>query len=115
MYQNSPAELRMLMIDPKQVELGIYEGIPYLLAPIITKADQALRALKRAVHQMEERYELLKNSKVRNLKEYNMKFADAQLPRIVIVIDELADLMMSSNKKETETSITRIAQKARAV
>ncbi|HMT01400.1 MAG TPA: DNA translocase FtsK [Candidatus Absconditabacterales bacterium] len=114
-YQNSPSELKFLMVDPKQVELGLYDGIPYLLAPIITKPDVALRGLKWAVNEMERRYELLKNSRVRNLKEYNKKFPDEQLYRVVIVIDELADLMMSGNKKDTETCITRIAQKARAV
>lgn len=114
-YQNSPSELKFLMVDPKQVELGLYDWIPYLLAPIITKPDVALRWLKWAVNEMERRYELLKNSRVRNLKEYNKKFPDEQLYRVVIVIDELADLMMSGNKKDTETCITRIAQKARAV
>jgi S-DNA-T family DNA segregation ATPase FtsK/SpoIIIE len=83
----------------------------------VTKSEPAIKMLKRAVNHMEERYEILKKQKVKNLKEYNEKFPNDQMYRIVIVIDELADLMMSSssNKKETETAITRIAQKARAV
>lgn len=115
-YQNTPSELKLLMVDPKQVELSIYEGIPYLLAPIITDPGKAVKLLKRAVDFMEERYGLLKKMKVRNLTEYNEKVADNEkLYRLVIIIDELADLMMSGNKKDTELYITRIAQKARAV
>jgi len=115
-YQNTPSELKFIMVDPKQVELGIYEWIPYLLAPIITKPDKAVKVLKRAVNFMEERYSLLKEKKVRNLDEYNKKVSDKEkMYRLVIIIDELADLMMSGNKKDTESYITRIAQKARAV
>jgi DNA segregation ATPase FtsK/SpoIIIE, S-DNA-T family len=115
-YQNSPAELKFLMVDPKQVELGIYEGIPYLLAPIITEADKAVKVLKRAVDHMNERYLKLKNLKVRNISEYNDKVGEHEkMYRMVIIIDELADLMMSGSKKETELYITRIAQMARAV
>jgi DNA segregation ATPase FtsK/SpoIIIE-like protein len=116
MYQNTPSELKFLMVDPKQVELGIYEGIPYLLAPIITDPGKAVKLLKRAVDFMEERYTKLKKLKVRNLSEYNDKAKDDdKMYRLVIIIDELADLMMSGNKKDTELYITRIAQKARAV
>jgi DNA segregation ATPase FtsK/SpoIIIE-like protein len=116
MYQNTPSELKFLMVDPKQVELGIYEWIPYLLAPIITDPWKALKLLKRAVDFMEERYGKLKKEKVRNLAEYNEKVKDTEkMYRLVIIIDELADLMMSGNKKDTELYITRIAQKARAV
>jgi len=116
MYQNSPSELKFIMVDPKQVELGIYEWMPYLLAPIITKADKAVKVLKWAVAYMEERYSLLKEKKVRNLSEYNEKVNEKdRMYRLVIIIDELADLMMSGNKKDTENYITRIAQKARAV
>ena len=116
MYQNSPSELKFIMVDPKQVELGMYEWIPYLLAPIITKPDKAVKVLKWAVNYMEERYSLLKEKKVRNLDEYNAKVKDKEkMYRLVIIIDELADLMMSGNKKDTENYITRIAQKARAV
>lgn len=115
MYQNSPSELKFLMVDPKQVELEMYAGIPYLLAPIVTQSDKALKLLQRAVQEMEVRYTKLSKSRVKKLSEYNEKFPNEQLYRIVFVIDELADLMMSGNKKEVETCITRIAQKARAV
>lgn len=116
MYQNTPSELKFLMVDPKQVELGIYEWIPYLLAPIITDPGKAVKLLKRSVDFMEERYTKLKKVKVRNLSEYNEKVKeDEKMYRLVIIIDELADLMMSWNKKDTEIYITRIAQKARAV
>lgn len=115
MYQNNPNELKFLMIDPKQVELEMYAWLPYLLAPIVTQADKALKLLQRAVDEMESRYTKLSKARVKKLSEYNTKHPDQKLYRIVVVIDELADLMMSSNKKEVEISITRIAQKARAV
>ncbi len=116
LYKNTPSELRMIMVDPKQVELGIYDGIPHLLTPVINSPDKALNALKWGVAEMERRYTTLKPLRVRNLEEYNEKvWPKDQMPVIVIVIDELADLMMSGNKKEVESAITRIAQKARAV
>lgn len=115
MYQNNPNELKFLMVDPKQVELEMYAWLPYLLAPIVTQSDKALKLLQRAVEEMEVRYTKLAKSRVKKLSEYNEKFPNEQLYRIVFVIDELADLMMSGNKKEVETCITRIAQKARAV
>ncbi len=115
MYQNNPNELKFLMVDPKQVELEMYRGLPYLLAPIVTQSDKALKLLQWTVEEMETRYSLLAKERVKQLSEYNKKFPDKQLYRIVFVIDELADLMMSWNKKEVETCITRIAQKARAV
>ena len=116
MYQNSPSELKFIMIDPKQVELGLYEGLPYLLAPIINDPEKALRALKWAVEEMKSRYKLLKVNKVRNIEEYNSKVSDKEkMNRIVIIIDELADLMMSGKKKDVELYISRIAQMARAV
>lgn len=115
-YQNTPSELKFIMVDPKQVELSIYEGLPYLLSPIITQAGKAVKVLKWAVEFMDQRYRKLKESKARNLHEYNEKVDDKeQMYRLVIIIDELADLMMSWNKKDTENYITRIAQKARAV
>ena len=116
-YQNTPSELKFLMIDPKQVELGMYDGIPYLLAPVETVPDKALKILKWWVNEMERRYTLLKDKRVKNLDEFNKKvWADESMPRIVVIIDELADLMMNRNtKKDTELCITRIAQKARAV
>lgn len=116
-YQNSPSELKFIMVDPKQVELWIYEWIPYLLSPIITEPEKALKVLKWATIEMDSRYSLLKNKKVRNIDEYNEKMEknDDKMYKIVIIIDELADLMMSWNKKDTENAIARIAQKARAV
>ena len=116
-YQNTPSELKFIMVDPKQVELGIYEGIPYLLSPIINQPDKAVKVLKRAVDHMNQRYKKLKETKVRNIKEYNAKVSEERdkMYRIVIIIDELADLMMSGQKKETEAHIARIAQMARAV
>jgi S-DNA-T family DNA segregation ATPase FtsK/SpoIIIE len=116
LYKNTPSELRMIMVDPKQVELGIYDGIPHLLTPVINSPDKALNALKWWVAEMERRYSTLKPLNVRNLEEYNAKVSPKdKMPVIVIIIDELADLMMSGNKKEVESAITRIAQKARAV
>jgi S-DNA-T family DNA segregation ATPase FtsK/SpoIIIE len=116
LYKNTPSELRMIMVDPKQVELGVYDGIPHLLTPVINSPDKALNALKWWVAEMERRYSTLKPLNARNLEEYNAKVSDKdRMPAIVIIIDELADLMMSGNKKEVESAITRIAQKARAV
>ena len=116
LFKNTPNDLRLIMVDPKQVELGIYDGIPHLLTPVINSPDKALNALRWAVGEMERRYTTFKPLNVRNLQEYNTKVEEKmKLPVIVIVIDELADLMMSGNKKETENAITRIAQKARAV
>jgi len=116
LLRNSPAELRMIMIDPKRVELGVYNGIPHLLAPVINHPDKALNALKWSVAEMIRRYDRLTEARCRNLGEYNAKVsAEEKMPAIVIVIDELADLMMSGNKKEVETTIARIAQMARAV
>jgi len=114
-YQNTPSELKFLMVDPKQVELELYSGIPYMLGPIVTDPDKALKLLKRTVDEMEYRYKTLKNKRVKNLDEYNTKIIWDKMFRIVFVIDELADLMMSWNKKDVENCITRIAQKARAV
>ena len=116
MYQNSPSELKFLMVDPKQVELELYSWLPYMLWPIVSDPDKALKLLKRAVDEMENRYWLLKAKRVRNIDEYNKKLiGDNKLFRIVIVIDELADMMMHKNKKDVEICITRIAQKARAI
>ncbi len=116
LYKNTPSDLRMIMIDPKQVELGNYDGIPHLLTPVINSPDKALNSLKWAVAEMERRYSALKPTRARNLAEYNAKVGPKdKMPTIVIIIDELADLMMSGNKKEVESCITRIAQKARAV
>ncbi|MCH2188921.1 DNA translocase FtsK [Candidatus Gracilibacteria bacterium] len=116
LYKFSPSELKMIMVDPKRVELSIYNGIPHLLTPVITNPDKALNALKWCVAEMLRRYDLETQLNVRNIKEYNAKVAKSErLPYIVMVIDELADLMMSGNKKEVESAIARIAQMARAV
>lgn len=116
LYKNSPDMLRMIMIDPKRVELGMYNGIPHLLTPVINDPEKALNSLKWSVAEMLRRYDILQIARARNLGEYNEKVSKKdKMPHIVIIIDELADLMMSGNKKEVESAIARIAQMARAV
>ncbi len=116
LYKFSPSELKMIMVDPKRVELSVYNGIPHLLTPVITNPEKALNALKWCVAEMLRRYDLATAVNARNLKEYNAKVSKKEkLPYIVVVIDELADLMMSGQKKEVEGNIARIAQMARAV
>lgn len=116
LYKFSPSELKLIMVDPKMVELSIYNWIPHLLCPVVTNPDKATNALKWTVAEMLRRYDLAKQVNARNLKEYNAKVKwKEKWPYIVVVIDELADLMMSWNKKEVEWSIARIAQMARAV
>lgn len=116
LYKFSPSELKLIMVDPKRVELSVYNGIPHLLTPVITNPEKALNSLKWCVAEMLRRYDLATQVNARNLKEYNVKVSkDKKLPFIVIVIDELADLMMSGQKKEVEGNIARIAQMARAV
>ncbi|MBN2087900.1 DNA translocase FtsK 4TM domain-containing protein [Candidatus Peregrinibacteria bacterium] len=114
LYQNSPQDLKFIMIDPKRVELTSYNGIPHLLTPVITEPEKAHAALKWAVAEMNRRYRTLSEKKYRNIMEYNQS-EEKKMHKIVIVIDELADLMMQSTKKETEALICRIAQMARAV
>ena len=116
LYRASPEEVRMIMIDPKMIELGVYNGIPHLLIPVVTDAKKASGALQWAVTEMMRRYQLLADEGVRDLEAYNAameKRGQEKLPKIVIVIDELADLMMVA-AKEVEESICRIAQLARA-
>lgn len=117
LFQNAPDELKFILIDPKRVELMPYNGIPHLLTPVITESDKALQALRWAIAEMGRRLHRFSENGVRNLTEYNDKQteADKKLPRIIIVIDELADLMMRQHRKDTETMIARIAQMARAV
>ena len=120
MFQNTPAELKFLMVDPKQVELVMYSGLPYLLAPIVYDSGKAIKLLQWTVEEMEKRYSTLKDQRVRNLDEYNQKMeAEGQekMYRIVFIIDEMADMMLSSsaNRKEVENCINRLAAKARAV
>ena len=131
LYTVSPETARFLMVDPKRIELSVYQNIPHLLHPVVTQPKDANKALKWAVSEMERRYMLLSDRGVRNIDSYNRKIAkqakekkpaeengedrgtDRHLPYIVIIIDELADLMMVSSK-EVEESITRLAQMARA-
>ncbi|WP_227396591.1 DNA translocase FtsK [Jeotgalibacillus aurantiacus] len=118
LYHSSPDDLKMLLIDPKMVELAPYNHIPHLVSPVITDVKAATAALKWAVEEMERRYQLFAHSGVRDIKRYNQKVKEAghysqKLPYLVIVIDELADLMMMS-PADVEEAICRIAQKARA-
>ena len=135
LYKAAPDEVRFIMIDPKMLELSVYEGIPHLLCPVVTDMREAGQALNWCVAEMEKRYRLLSQAGVRNLAGFNRRVAEAaaagkplpnpfspnpdepeplqKLPYIVIVIDELADLMMTE-KKAVETQIARLAQKARA-
>ena len=114
--QNSPAELKMILVDPKQVELRDYNDIPHLLTPVIVDPNKAANALKWSVSEMNRRYAILSEAGCRNIKEYNSSRKDdeKQMPNILILIDELADLMMA-NGKEIEGYICRLAQMARAV
>ena len=116
LYRNAPEQLRFIMIDPKMLEFSIYNDIPHLLTPVITKPKQAIAALNNMVSEMERRYTLMSESKTKNIDSYNEKMekqGKEKLPYIVVIIDELADLMMTSGK-EVEHSIGRLAQMARA-
>ena len=115
MYQNTPSELKFLMVDPKQVELELYAGLPYLLAPIVFEPEKALKLLKRTENEMERRYGILKESRVKNIDEYNQKISWEKMFRIVFVVDELASMMLSKAKRDVENCITHISAKARAV
>jgi len=133
LYYNSPSEMKLILVDPKQVEMAPYEDIPHLLTPVITEPDKTISALKWAVNEMQRRYTLLAEHKVKDIKTYNQKIAstgkkvsladedgipqdheNGAMPYIVIVIDELADLMMVA-ARDVESLIVRLAQKARAV
>jgi S-DNA-T family DNA segregation ATPase FtsK/SpoIIIE len=135
LYKADPSQVRLILVDPKMLELSVYEGIPHLLAPVVTDMREAGHALNWCVHEMDRRYKLMSKLGVRSLSGFNQKLAEAQsrgekvpnpfsltpedpeplapLPLIVVVIDELADLMMVTGKK-VEELIARIAQKARA-
>jgi len=117
LYRSTPEEVRLIMVDPKMVELGIYNGIPHLLIPVVTDPRKASGALQWAVLEMMKRYNLFSEAGVRNIQGYNAKVEEfgegKKLPRIVIVIDELADLMVVA-RKEVEDSILRLTQMARA-
>lgn len=114
LYRNSPADLKLILVDPKQVELKPYDEIPHLLTPVITEPEKCISALKWAVAEMERRYKALSEVSKRNIVEYNNLKKEEGMPYIVIVIDELADLMMMA-ARDVEALIVRIAQKARAV
>jgi len=126
LFRTTPAQVRLILVDPKRVELGMYEGIPHLFTPIITEPKAAANALRNAVREMERRLKLLASRSVRNIDQYNKLFegtmpslfdegeSEEPLPYIVIIIDELADLMML-DRANVEESITRLAQMARAV
>lgn len=114
LYRNHPEELKLLLIDPKMVELAPYNDLPHLVAPVITDVKAATQSLKWAVDEMERRYKLFAQAHVRNISAFNKKVSyDQRIPKIVIVIDELADLMMMA-PQDVEQSIARLAQKARA-
>lgn len=114
LYRNSPSDLKLILVDPKHVELNFYNDIPHLLTPVITEPEKTISALKWAVAEMERRYRALAQDGKRNIAEYNIANQDGRMPYIVIVIDELADLMMMA-ARDVEALIVRIAQKARAV
>lgn len=125
LYKATPDEVKLIMIDPKRIELSVYDGIPHLIAPVVTDMKKATNALYWAVREMEARYQLLADHKVRNISQFNKKVEKLweedpeqheeleKLPYIVIIIDELADLMMVASK-EVEVAIARLAQMARA-
>jgi len=133
LYHNSPSEMKLILVDPKQVEMAPYEDIPHLITPVINEPEKTISALKWAVNEMERRYKLLAENKVRDIATYNtmiqkggkkitvadedgipQEHQDGAMPYIVIVIDELADLMMVASR-DVEALIVRLAQKARAV
>ncbi len=112
LFKSSPEEVRLLMVDPKRIELSAYEDIPHLLHPVVVDPKMASRALQWAVLEMERRYGLMEEKRVKNITTYNQN-SDDKLPLIVIIIDELADLMMVASK-DVEASVARLAQMARA-
>jgi len=116
LYRNDPDQLKLILIDPKMLEFSIYNDIPHLLTPVIIEPKKAISALANMVHEMERRYKLMAENKVKNIDNFNEKMKKTggeSMPFIVIVIDELADLMMNGGK-EVEYSIARLAQMARA-
>ncbi|MEX0749077.1 MAG: DNA translocase FtsK 4TM domain-containing protein [Candidatus Saccharimonadales bacterium] len=113
LYRNSPADLKLILVDPKQVELSLYKDIPHLLSPVITDPEKTISALKWAVAEMERRYSVFAELGKRNIGEYNSSQTDEHMPYIVIVIDEMADLMMLA-AQDVESLIVRLAQKSRA-
>jgi DNA segregation ATPase FtsK/SpoIIIE, S-DNA-T family len=113
LYQNNPEDLRFIMVDPKRVELTVYDGIPHLLTPVITNVPKTINALRWCLNEMDRRFEVLQNFKKRNIQSYNAT-AKEKMPYIVFIVDELADLMVTAGR-DIEGSIIRLAQMARAV
>ncbi len=114
LYQNSPSELKLILVDPKRVELSLYNDLPHLLSPVIVDPEKTVSALKWAIIEMERRYQLLQSAGKRNIADYNAQKGKEEMPYIVIVVDELADIMAVAYK-EVEGLICRLAQMARAV
>ena len=123
LYKSNPDEVKLIMVDPKRIELSTYDGIPHLITPVVINVKKATNALFWAVREMERRYELLSEKKARNIKQYNNKIEKEKkpaegetlekLPFIIIIIDELADLMIVASR-DVEVALTRLAQMARA-
>ncbi len=113
LYKNSPATLKLILIDPKRVELSSYNGLPHLVAPVVTQGKKALGVFRWAISEMERRYEIFVKAGARDLQSYNKKHADETMPFIVIVVDEMADLMAAYGR-DIENAIVRLAQMARA-
>jgi S-DNA-T family DNA segregation ATPase FtsK/SpoIIIE len=113
LYRNTPSDLKLILVDPKHVEMAPYEDIPHLLAPVVTEPEKCISALKWAVAEMERRLKTFAEVKQRDIQGYNALKKEEGMPHIIIVIDELADLMMVASR-DVEALIARIAQKARA-
>ena len=113
LYRNTPSDIKLILVDPKHVEMAPYEDIPHLLAPVVTEPEKCISALKWAVAEMERRLKTFAEVKQRDIQGYNTLKKEEGMPHIVIVIDELADLMMVASR-DVEALIARIAQKARA-
>jgi DNA segregation ATPase FtsK/SpoIIIE, S-DNA-T family len=113
LYQNSPDDLRFIMVDPKRVELPVFNGIPHLLTPVITEVSKTINSLRWCLNEMERRYEILNQAKKKNIQSYN-KTSEEKMPYIIFIIDELADLMVAASK-DIEGSIIRLTQMSRAV
>ncbi len=113
LYKNSPQMLRFILIDPKRVELSAYNGLPHLIAPVVTQGKKALGVFRWAISEMDKRYETLLQAGARDIQSYNKKHEDDPMPNIIIVVDEMADLMAAYGR-DIENSIVRLAQMARA-
>ncbi len=113
LYKNSPRTLQMILIDPKKVELSSYNGVPHLIAPVVTEGKKAIGVFRWAISEMERRYEVLLKSGSRDISSYNIKNTKEPIPYLLVVVDELADLMTAYGK-DVETAVVRLAQMARA-